>query len=939
MSLDAGDRWQTVRRLFDAVCEQPEQAWPEALSALCDEQSLIDETLDLLRAQTAMLGRVGLSLDATLATIHAMPQIGSHLGPWRLARLLGNGGMGTVFLAERADALYRRQVAIKVLRGGGEALRARIRDESQILADLQHPDIARLYDAGLDAEGHPYLVMEYIDGPPLDVACRERRLGLQQRLRLFETICRTVQVAHAQMVVHCDIKPGNVLVRHDLRPVLLDFGIARLLDDDERRPEGTCFTPGYAAPEVAQGRSPTLASDVFSLGVLLTELLADQPLRRNLETLGDPVPAPSRVADSALAWKRRLPGDLDAIVLRACAATPAERYPSAEALADDVARYLRREPVRARAAGRLHRGTLLLRRRWREGLVASAALLLTGGFMLSLQQARDEAERNAAAATSTTEFLIASFDAADPGVRGATPLSAREILDLAARRLQTQQAGSPLLRARLQVALGRAYQNLGQPAEAETLLRAAAATLATTDAPAQDRVAMSIALAALLADIRQYQQALDQADQALQLLQAAPDPTAQAEALNARGRALAGLARHDEARSAFIASIELGTERSAAALQRNRLRAMVNLGGMYRDQGQLAASETILRQALDDAAGRVHGEDGLDYQRGMQALSQTLFAQGRIDDALALAARGLELTHALFGSDSSHTASAEAQLAGQYLDLGRYDESERHFRTAREISRQADGEGSTAYGSRVYASGILEEARGDYARAEDFYRQALAIQRARLGQDHADSLNLEMGLARLLLRTQRIQEAEPILQRVGTVWRQRFAADAPDLLALELIEIEWLIRAGRHADAAAAIAAFAAAQHDLPPWLHIRLQMQQALLAQRSHAPDAAARWQAAVATFATLYGADSTATAKWRVPLAESLVDAGRFDAARAEIERACPRLGTLSPDSEFLGRIRALEPQLGRFACGPAPIAGEAPATETTPAVPAAG
>lgn len=882
-------RWQTVRGLFDAVCDLPEARWRPALRALCDDPAAIDETLQLLHAQTAELGRVEQALAAVMADMDdPSALVGQRLGPWRLSRLLAVGGMGVVFLAERADALYRREVAIKLMRRTYDpVLATRLASESQILADLQHPHIARLYDVGVAEGGQPYLVMEYVQGEPLDVASKTLRLPLPARLRLFSQICRAVQAAHSQSVVHCDLKPANVLVRPDGQPVLLDFGVAHLLGDTGDAAE--YLTPAYASPERLAGRPASIAGDVYSLGVMLEALLIDT------------APGHGRVVQA----------DLRAIAAKARAADPAERYASAEALAEDLERYLAHRPVRARRPSRWHRARLLLRRQWRVGLVGALVAAMVVVFVLRLSEARRQAEQNAVAAAGIADVLVAAFDAADPGLRNGTPMTAREVLDLGARRIEHDRTVSPALRARMQAALGRAYQNLGQPQDAETLLRDSVAGLVRTGAAAHEIADAWASVSAQQLSAGRDKDALISAERALALLDKDDVPTVRMKALNAQGLAYAQLEEHAPAEQAFRGALALSRGSSGAPLQRGGMAAMANLGDLYRSQGELDKAETILREALADAS-REHGVQGAEYQRVLRALSSTLLNQGRIDEALALAERGFALTRQMFGANSSYTASAEAGLAGQYLDLGRYQAADEHFRNSLQTSAGVDGVDSRAYTVKQYAHGLMEEARGDYAQAERNYRAALTRYRRLLGPEHADTLDVEMVLARLLLRTHRTAEAQAPLQQVAALWRRDLPADSPQLLVLRLVEIEWLTRAGQHAEAGRALAAFGQAHPSLPPWLALRMQMQQALLAQRRADPAAVPLSAQLVETFTGFYGADSTATAKWRVPLAEALLDNGDATGARAQIARARPHLRELAPSSEFLSRIDALEVRL---------------------------
>lgn len=880
--------WGAVRALFDSVCELPEPQWERELHALTGDATLVHETLALLRAQTQALGGMQRSIDTVLASLDAGDtQVGQLIGPWRLVRLLAAGGMGRVFLAERADQLYRRQVAIKVMRRSFDpALAQRLQAESQILADLQHPNIARLYDVGRAAADQPYLVMEFIDGQRLDEACRAPDITLSRVLGLFCKVCRAVQAAHAQGVIHCDIKPANVLVRSDDEPVLLDFGISRLMDDGSSE-AGAYATPRYTSPERRSGRPAAVADDIYSLGVMLDELLA----------LGGPAV--------------RLHADLMAVAARARAPVAADRYASVDALAEDVVRFQQHRPVRARRPSRMQRARLFLRRQWRASAVAACALLVAVGFVQRIGDARARAEENAAAASSIADVLVAAFDSAEPGIRGDRPMTAREVLDLGALRIEQDLSASPLVRARLQAALGRAYRNLGQPREAGALLQGAVQGLREAGAPAHEIAAVEAARALLQVEDGQQDAALQGARRGLALLEQDDDVGVRIDLLNAMGRAHASREHFDEANTAYAEALALARSGTGAAFDAGRMTTLSNLGTLYRSQGRLPLSEETLREAaaIGGDASPLHGPARL---RVLRSLVYTLLAQGRADEAMRLAEQTFAITRQLFGIDSSYTASAEAALAGQYLDLGRYGESQQHFDAAIATSARVDGADSLAYAGMVYGRAIMEEARGDLTLAEQGYRQTLALHQRLLGTQHPRSLDVQMVLARLLMRADRTAEAEPLLREVGVVWRRTLAADSQQLVTLDLVELEWLTRAGRIAQAREALAAFDR-QHPAPvPSLALRQQMQSALLAQRSGAGDAAARWATVVATFESFYGADSTATAKWRIPYAESLLQSGNAASAAAQLQRARPQLAGLSPHSEFLLRAAALDAQL---------------------------
>src|SRR5690606_8954896 len=559
-------RWQELRDLFDAVCDAPPEHWEPRRRTLSEDPALIAEALDLRHAQTSGFDRALQPLHALMASLpDAELQVGGRLGAWQLVERLGSGGMGTVFVAERADGLFRQRVAIKLLRGtaAGGATAERLAAERQILADLQHPDIARLYDGGTTPAGAPYLVMEYVEGQPLDEYCEQAAPPLRQRLEMFLRICRAVQAAHQRLVVHCDLKPGNVLVRPGGAPVLLDFGIARLLDADAPGEASAFCTPAYASPELLAGKSVSVVSDVFSLGILLTELLACRRGGRGAADAGVPVPAPSAHAHMSCPWRRRLAGDLDAIASRACALDPSRRYPSVEALAADIERHLERRPVLARVPTLRYRAGRWLHRRWREGVVAAAVVLGTGVFVWQLGMAQARAQREAEVASQVADFLIEAFTV-DTGAAqrrdGPGEISAREILDRGAARIDATLAHAPHLQARLRMVLGRAYQGLGVPVQAEGLFRQAADDyLDPAVARPLDAAQVLGELSAVMSNQMRGDQAVETARQAVALHESAgAGQAALANAYNVLGLALLRNADLDGSREALERSLAIG---------------------------------------------------------------------------------------------------------------------------------------------------------------------------------------------------------------------------------------------------------------------------------------------------------------------------------------------------------------------------------------------
>jgi len=457
---------------------------------------------------------------------------GAQLGPWRVVRELGSGGMGTVFEALRADGQFEARVAIKVMRGFPTSEgRARLRQERQILAELDHPNIARLLDGGETAQGQPYIVMEFVPGATLGDWLATHALDRRQRLALFDKIVAAAMHAHQRLVIHRDIKPGNVMVREDGEPKLLDFGVAKLIDLSDATPERhtstRVSTPGYGSPEQRAGLSVTTATDVYSLGVLLKEILGGlRPLD------GDQVIAP-RWAPVAL------DADLRGIIARAASEDPAQRYPTAEALLDDLQRYREGRPVRASRATRMYRlRKFLLRHRVSMALAAVATVALVA-FVWRLGAERDrarvaEAAMQAALQTTDRQFRVLAeiFAGAGSGDASGQAVSAIDLLDRAQTRISEAFATDLAARGEMERLLGDAYLNAGRYSAALPLY-AAALEHTPASAPVLDRLILMRDLARMQVEAGRPLDALDVLDRAQALM---PDPPADPQVAAAGAR-------------------------------------------------------------------------------------------------------------------------------------------------------------------------------------------------------------------------------------------------------------------------------------------------------------------------------------------------------------------------------------------------------------------
>lgn len=635
------------------------------------------------------------------------PSMGQRVGPYRLLHWLGQGGMAEVWLAERADGAFKRQVAIKLLHAQAAGSRAdtfaqRFARERDILAALHHPHIAGLHDAGIAADGQAWLALEYVPGQPITQWCDSQQLGLDARVQLFCQVLDAVAHAHANLVLHRDLKPGNILVNDDGQARLLDFGIAKLIqpdapasDDTEMtRRSGRPLTPQYASPEQLLGQPLTTASDVFSLGVVLYELLCglrpQEP--RGESTLAleqavveqEPRPPSRRVdeaaaaqrATTAAALRRRLAGDLDAIAAQALAKRPEARYATVAELRADVQRWLAGEPVLARRPTAWYRAQrFVARHKLGSALGAGAVLALVGvatvAVVLGLQ-ARAESRR----AQAARSFVLDLFQRADPDRSHGANITAREMLAAGAQALSTTMQDQPELRVELLGEVAKVQQQMGLYTEAARLL--------------SQRIEMTrgggkSAHAHALLDAAENAQRTGDVGRAAILhseaLVAAPAPGTDAvllfRQLYVGGVIRVAEGRGTEAQRSLQAAVDLAQSQFEATDIR-LIDALSNLADAMRLTGEPARAVALLRQATE-IANRASGLPAADRLTLRYELALALFRQGQYGAAHATLQALVPETEAVLGVAAEQTALARKQLVVVAVRLGRASEVANHI--------------------------------------------------------------------------------------------------------------------------------------------------------------------------------------------------------------------------------------------------------------------
>ncbi len=755
-----------IEELFNAALERPANERAAFLAAEPDAE-LRAQVMRLLSRHTESDAVFTGALDAALK--QSTPR--KHIGPYRLLRELGAGGMGTVYLAERTLGDTVQQVALKLIRGFPTAdTLQRFARERSLLAGLNHPNIAGLLDGGDSVDGQPYLVMEYVEGVPLLEYCHRENLDRRARLRLFAQLCGAVQHAHQRLIVHRDIKPGNVLVREDGAPVLLDFGIGKLLDATQ--PEATAtrvFTPAYAAPEQRAGRAVTTASDIFSLGCVLFELLASKTVAE-VGAGQQPLPAPSSQAQDR-SQARLLRGDLDTLVLTAAHPEPERRYASAQALAEDVENYLCGRPLNAAADSAAYR----LRKfcaRHRFGVAVSAlALVVAAAFVWRLNierqragTAETRAEREAQSTRRSRDFLISLFEAASPGNTLGHALSARELIDKGSVHLAQELKDEPETAARLSLTIAQVYAALGDPKAAlASGERALALVAGDTAERALLRAEILITLGSEYDNTERFDEARHADEQALALRERyAPDDRAKiASTLTDLGSAAV---RRDDlkvARAYFDRAIaefaKLPTVEPQEQAQVLRGLAEVDVNEGKLDDSVKHAEQAV--SALQDLPAA--SPERIEPWR---MLARAEVARGDVATAIAILEHALAVARAALGEDSYKVANVENDLAVALNSQGRYRDAIGHLEKSIAIGeKMRPGERAATAFDRMNL-GSIQENLGDYAAAEKTMREAIATIEA----ETPDETQLDFfrgNLARTLMLRGEFVEARALVER------------------------------------------------------------------------------------------------------------------------------------------------------------------------------
>ena len=933
------DRWQRLETLFFAALELNASEKQAFLNEACgDDFELRQELESMLSADEESMA---LALESRLLSDEGQEGynpndlIGSHIGSYRLEKLIGEGGMGEVYLAQRDDDHFDQKVALKLVRPGyrSSQMLARFRMERQVLARLSHPNITQLLDGGIDKEGRPYLVMQYVDGIPITEFCDKHALSIDERLTLFRTVCGAVQHAHRNLVVHRDLKPSNILVTEEGVVKLLDFGIAKLLDPDwdfsiaVTRSQVRLMTPEYAAPEQVKGEAITTATDVYALGVLLYEILSgrrpyrlESRMQAEIERViceEDPVRPSTAVTEpierdktpstpEAVSKARRtgigrlkkmLQGDLDNIVMMALRKEPERRYLSVEQFTQDIHRYLEQKPLIARPNTFGYRLRKYVKRH-RMGIAAAFFIVLSliSGLGMTLHQSRetrierDRAEQALEQSEAVTAFLMGLFKASDLEEAGADSLSAQDLLERGVARAY-ELKGEPRVYARMLDVIGLSFLSLGRYQKAQPLLEQSLDTWKELDDPVQ-----TAAVARHMARLWFEQQDLKQGEQwlneSVSMLEYTRDisPAERAEILHMT-------ANYDLDRGEFTHADSIFREVVAlreALFGPDDLRTLRSVRGWAQARYNLnqdAESEALYRRALAGYEAQ-YGEVHIEVARLKDYLSTLLYRRDEFEKALQLSSESVALSRKIYPADHPSLGIRLVNHAKLLMSRELRDEAEPLLVEAATLFKNAFGASHPDYAWALQNWATILMGQQKYAEAEAILEEIVDIHRESLGPDHPRLGTTLHSYSGLLGLKGEYDQAEEVELEALRIYQEAFgpnhisSATAYSLLANHAVHAKAFERALEYAEKSLAM-------YDvLYPDGHVRiatpLSLKATIFIDTGKAAEAEPLLRKALSIRSAAFGADHWRVGQVRAELGRCLLDLNELEEARRELQSA---------------------------------------------------
>jgi eukaryotic-like serine/threonine-protein kinase len=845
--------WKQIKEIFSNALRLEGEDRKRYLEKACeDNKKLLNEVDSLLRAHDNQ-GPLDKSLDNIKRTALSGNNLkdikGNIIGTYRITDVLGHGGMGNVFLAERADGQYDQKVALKVLRIGftSENQVRRFIAERQILASLNHPNIATLLDGGLTEDGQPWFALEYVKGSPIDKYCNNHQLNLKQRLDLLLKVCDAVQTAHQKLIIHRDLKPSNILITDDGRVKLLDFGIAKVLNRDDLFSESAPLTrtgllpltPAYSSPEQIRGNPISTASDIYQLGIILYELLTGiRPYEVSgrtpseieqiiCETLPErPSTAVTKLTDSESkngnllsrfphSWqnnpdqlRKRLRGDLDTIVMKTLRKEPGRRYESAEQLAADIRHYLAGRPVTAHPDSRSYRAGKFIRRH-KTGFTATIIIILMLiGYAASItyhsqqtQVALRQAETETAKAEQVTDFLLSLFEASDPAETLGDTVTARVLLERGVHHAEALDE-QPEVQAQMFDLTGQVYSRLGNYNQAIDLLNRAL-SIRNREFGEEDITTAStkVQLATIMHKSGNYENAEPLLREALstqrQLLSS--DHPEVASTLSTLGGVLMGTGKYEEAESLLRQALQI-QRRSFEGINLDVAETLNILGLLLDITGDTDAAESAMREAVEIRKALLSDLDPR-VTMSLNNLGMLLRKKGDYTSAEPVYREALELKRSIYGDEHPSIATTLNGLGLLLRDMGKDEEAEPVIRESLAMRRALLDENHPRIAESLNNLGNLLETKGELEEATVYIGDAREKLKHTFGEMHPLIAYPTIGLARINMKQGNYEYAEPLIRDAMAIRKNALPGDHPEVIEVMNMLGDCLMRKGNYNDA------------------------------------------------------------------------------------------------------------------------------------------
>jgi len=836
------NRWQKLRKIFNEALERADADRASYIEKACGrDQELKEEVLSLLVAHETS-GVIDnpprKQMKSTFSPERPVERKGKKVGPYRIIRTIAHGGMGSVYLAERADGQFNQQVALKLLPTGltPEYQIRRFVAERQILASLNHENIAWLLDGGILDEGQPWFAMEYVEGQPIDAYCDANQLTITQRLELFLKVCEAVQFAHRKLVIHRDLKPSNILVTNEGTVKLLDFGIAKALAPEDKtagtapktRTDLLPLTPDYASPEQIRGEAITTASDIYQLGVVFYKLLAGcrpyevsgKTPREMEQIICDRQPAPPAMAIPKRVLQRKnnnadndlrafcrarqtrpdklrklLRGDLDTMVLKTLRKEPGRRYESVGQLTADIRNYLSSRPVMAHPDSMGYRARKFMLRH-KTGVAAIAfIILLLIGYALTItwqsqriQSALERARQETTKAEQVTGFLMDMFKASNPERSLGDTIPARVLLNKGieqAERLNDQ----PQIQAKMLDVTGRVYMNLGQFAKAQSLLEKAFYIRRTHLDSSHPDISESLHnIGVLFWENGKYKKANRYLRKALTRKQKIYDKAHEslANTMSVRANVLKERRKFKQAEPLYRKALEInrkihGERHESVANNLN------NLGNFMESKGNYAEAEKLYLKSLD-LYKNLYGNNHPDVAANLTNLGRIKQRLGDLEASVSCHQKALKIRRSIFGPQHPNIARSLYHLGRVLIDLEEYNKAKTFLKQALNMQRAVLDSLHPNKSKTLNLLGIIMRRKENYEAAKRYYKKSLALKKERLGKDHTDVGITLNNLGLLVIKQERYDEAFKYLKKSRNILLHNHEKDHP-LLVYPLLGI------------------------------------------------------------------------------------------------------------------------------------------------------